>query len=172
MQNSSRPLALFFVLSILAILPLRAETVSYPEDKPAFTVNVPEGWQTARKNGSLMLATNADVVVSFQHVTDVHEDAEAKTGLKVLSEQAGKTFGMSDAEVVTPASPMQVGTFKGFAAEYKGKDKDGERAFWQCLIFAPQKGDYYLATIVCSDKDDKKTAPDRESIIKSIKPME
>lgn len=119
-----------------------------------------------------MLAGNADAAVLFQHVTDVHDDAEAKTGLKGLADLAAKTFGMTDAEVVTPPTPMQIGTFKGFATEYKGKDKDKEGAFWQCLIFAPQKGNYYVATIVCSDKDDKKTAADRESIIKSIKLVE
>ena len=58
----------------------------------------------------------------------------------------------------------------GFATEYKGKDKDGEDAFWQVMIFSADKEDYYLMTIVCSDKDDKKTMADRDAIVKSVKP--
>jgi hypothetical protein len=77
---------------------------------------------------------------------------------------------VEDATVVRPAGPLKVGQFKGFGTEYKGKDKDGEDAFWQVMIFAPKKDDeYYLMTVVCSDKDDKKTAADRDAIVSSVK---
>ena len=172
MKRSLPQVLPIFLLCTLALLPLRAETANYPEKNPKFSVDVPNGWEAVRDKGTLKLTTNADVVVTFQHVSDAQEDAEAKEGLKTLAEQAGKIFKMTDAEVVTPPGPLQVGMFKGFATEYKGKDQDGQSAFWMCLIFTPEKGNYYLATVVCSDKDDKKTAADRDAIIKSIKPVE
>jgi hypothetical protein len=171
MKYSLRSSGLLFVALTLAATSLRSETAGYPEKNPAFSVEVPEGWSTKREHGSLMLgAPDADAAVLFQHITDVQEDVEAKAGLKPLAEQAAKTFGMTDAKLETPAASIQVGAFKGFATEYKGKDKDGEAAFWQCFIFTPEKGHYYLMTVMCSDKDDKKTADNRNAIVHSIKP--
>lgn len=163
-------LGLTFVLCLLSAFPLRGDTLTYPEDKPVFSVEAPDGWHPKREKGSLMLVPSTDAAVLFQQLTDVHDDAAAKSGLKVAAEKlAVNTFGLTGAEAVVPAGPMDVGTFKGFATEYKGKDKDGESTFWQCIAFAPEKGKYYLVTIICSDKDDKATAADRDAIVSSIK---
>jgi hypothetical protein len=149
---------------------LRAETVSYPEKNPIFSVGVPDGWHVKHDKGAVMLVPSADAAVLLQHVSDVKDAEAAKAGLPALAKGAAKTFSMENATVVTPAGPLKVGEFKGFGTEYKGKDKDGEDAFWQVMIFAPKKDDdYYLMTVVCSDKDDKKTAADRDAIVSSVK---
>ena len=156
-------------LGVKESLPQQAESVNYPEEKPAFTVTVPKGWQVARRNGALILKTNADAAIVFQPVDDVHDDATAMTGLKVLAEHAANAFEMKDAHVLTPSHPAQA--FKGFATEYRGKNGNGEPGFLQCSIFATQKGEYHLASVICSDKDDKTTAADREAIFASIQPV-
>ena len=53
----------------------------------------------------------------------------------------------------------------------KGKDEDGEDAFWQVLIFAPKTEDYHLMTVVGSDKADKKTGGGSrcDAIVNSVK---
>jgi hypothetical protein len=155
-------------LGVKESLPRKAESVNYPEDKPAFTVTVPEGWQVARRNGALILKTNADAAIVFQPVDDVHDDATAMTGLKVLAEHAANAFEMKDAQVLTPSHPAQA--FKGFATEYRGKNGNGDPGFLQCSILATRKGEYHLVSVICSDKDDKKTEADREAIFASIQP--
>jgi predicted Zn-dependent protease len=155
----------------LGVAPLHAEAVPYPENDPVFSVEVPDGWHIKREKGALMLAPDADAAVLLQHVSDVKDADSAKAGLPSLAASAAKTFAMVNAEVVTPATSINVGKFNGFATEYKGKDKEGESAFWQVMIFSPGQDDYYLMTIVCSDKDDTKTTADREKIVQSVKPM-
>jgi hypothetical protein len=155
----------------VSVSPLHAETAPYPENDPVFSVEVPDGWHIKRKAGALMLTPDADAAVLLQHVSDVKDADAAKAGLPSLAASAAKTFSMANAEVVTPAASIDVGKFKGFATEYKGKDKEGEDAFWQVMIFSPEKDDYFVMAIVCSDKDDKKTVADRETIVKSVKPM-
>lgn len=161
-------LTLLFSLAAFADS-LRAETVSYPEKDPAFTLETPDGWKTKSENGAIMIGGSSDAAVLLQHVSDVKDETSAKAGLPKLAAAAAKTFNMKDAKEVTPVSAAEIGEFEGFATEYKGKDKDGEDAFWQLMIFAPKENDYYLVTVVCSDKDDKKTAADRDAIVKSLK---
>lgn len=157
----------------ISLAPLRAETVSYPDKDPVFSVEVPDGWHVKHDKGAVMLLPNADAAALLQHVSDVKDADAAKSGLPSLAKSAAKTFSMKDAEVVTPPAEGTFGGFKGFATEYKGKDKDGESAFWQVLIFSPKNDDdYYLVTVVCSDKDDKKTAADRDAIVNSLKPAD
>jgi len=146
------------------------DTANYPNEKPAFSVAVPKGWATKRDDGSLMMgAPNAHVAVLIQHVSDVKTAAQAKAGMPALAAAAAKTFGMSGAEVVTEASEADIGEFKGVGTEYKGKDGAGEGAFWMVMAFAPDGKDYYLMTIICSDKDDKATAEARDAIVESVK---
>ncbi|MEO6740658.1 MAG: hypothetical protein ABIP20_10415 [Chthoniobacteraceae bacterium] len=165
------------LLTIVAALPAfiastvaAADTAGYPNENPVFTVAVPKGWQTKRDGGSLMLgAPDAHVAVLVQHISDVKSAAQAKEGLPNLAAAAGKTFGLTEAEVETAAAETDIGEFKGWGTEYKGKDKGGEGAFWVLIAFAPDGKDYYLITIVCSDKDDKATAEARDAIMESVK---
>jgi predicted Zn-dependent protease len=153
----------------ICLAPLRAETVSYPDKDPVFSVEVPDGWHVKHDKGAVMLVPRADAAVLLQHVSDVKDADAAKTGLPSLAKSAAKTFSMNDTAVVTAPNSIKLGEFQGFAAEYKGKDKDGEDAFWQVIIFSRDNDDYYLMTVVCSDKDDKKTAADRDTIVNSVK---
>ncbi len=159
-------------LLVAAAAPLRAETASYPEKDPAFTVEVPEGWGMKRDNGALMLTTKDDAAFLFQQVTDVHDAKTAKAGLPNLAAAAAKVFKLKEGATVTaPPAAMDLGDIKAFGTEYKGKDADNEDAFWQVVIFSPADDkDYYVMTAICSDKTDKKTAPARDAIVKSIKP--
>lgn len=146
------------------------DTAAFPNDKPIFSVAVPKGWQTKRDGGSLMLgAADAHVAVLIQHIIDVKSAEQAKTGLPALAAAAAKTFGLTDAEVVTAAEEAEVGEFKGIGTEYKGKDKGGEGATIVLMAFAPDGKDYFLITVVCSDKDDEKTAEARDAIVESVK---
>ena len=146
------------------------DTAAFPNDKPIFSVAVPKGWQTKREGGSLMLgAADAHVAVLVQHITDVKTAAQAKAGMPALAAAAAKTFGLNGAEVVTAAEEAEVGEFKGMGTEYKGKDKDGEGASIVLMAFAPDGKDYFLITVVCSDKDDEKTAEARDAIMESVK---
>ncbi len=158
-------------LGVKESAPQQGESVNFPEDKPAFTVIVPEGWHVSRNNGSVAIASKLNALVLFQHIRDVHDDADAKTSLQSAAEQEGKMFEMKDSEVVARARPTEIGAFKGFVTEYKGKNKVDAPGFWQCFMFSTQKGDYDLATVYCSDEDDKTTVADRKAILGSIRPV-
>jgi hypothetical protein len=158
-------------LIIAGAASLRAESVSYPEKNPAFTVDVPANWQTLFENGALKMAPKqGDVLVLFQHVTDVKDEAGAKAGLPRLAEQAGQTFSVKNGEVAVQPMQTDAGKFKTWMTAYRGKDKDNEDAFWYVATFAPKPGDYYLMTVVYSLKDEKNSAADRATIQTSIRP--
>jgi hypothetical protein len=154
-------------LGVKENLPEQAQSVNYPQDKPAFSVTVPKGWEVAWHDGALNLKPDAEAAMVFQQVDGVHDDAAAQTGLKVLAEHVANMFKMKDAEVVNPTHPSKGGP--GFQIEYKGKNPDGEPGFLQCWIFSLQKGDYFLSSFVCNDKDDKKTEVGRVAIWESIR---
>src|SRR3954466_7567119 len=54
----SKPLCslISLVVGLAAIGPLRAETVSFPKDEPAFKIDVPDGWAAKGKKYFLMVA--------------------------------------------------------------------------------------------------------------------
>jgi hypothetical protein len=146
-----------------------AESVSYPEKGAAFTVDVPSGWQTMFDNGALKIGGPADALVMFQRVTDVNDEARAKSALPRLGEMAAKTFSMKNAEVATPPAAAEVGKFKGFSTTYKGKDTDNDDAVWTVTTFAPTKGDYYVMTVVYPAKSEKESAAERAAVLASVR---
>lgn len=154
-------------LGVKESLPQQAERVNFPEDKPAFSVIVPKGWQVSRRNGALTLKPDAEAAMVFQRVDDVHDDATAQTALKVLAEHAATAFEMKDVKVTTPTHPSEGGA--GFKTEFQGKNASGEPGFLQCWIFSVQKGDYYLSSFICNDKDDKKTEAGRVAIWETVR---
>jgi hypothetical protein len=149
---------------------MRAESIGYPETEPAFTIEIPDGWETMFDNRALKIGGPADALVMFQRVTDVKDDAAAKKGLPTLVEQAGKTFSMTDVAVTAAPAAAEVGKFKGMTSTYKGTDADGEDAVWSVTIFPATKGDYYLMTVVHPKKTAAESAAGRAALQASLTP--
>jgi len=148
---------------------LTAETVSYPDDRPVFTVAVPEGWEVRHEHGAVRIIAQANAVFALQHVDNVSDDDTAPVALAELASLQGKQFALEEMKVVRPTAPIQMGDFKGFITECVGKDKHGNDTFWQMMIFSPKDKDYYVATCLWTKDDAEKTAADRVDIFKSLK---
>ena len=147
----------------------RAETVSYPEKNPLFTVEVPAGWKAKHENGAITIAAEANAVVLLQHVDNVKDESAAKAAVPQLADLQGKQFNMQGVRIAVPARATQVGDFKGFMIDGRGTDRAGNDTLWQVMIFAAKDDDYYVVTCLWTNDDAEKTAADRAEIFKSLK---
>lgn len=160
------------VLAVCLPTSIRAgslDAVGYPEPNPAFTLTVPEGWQSKREQGALKLIAEADAVVLVQRVDNVKDEAGAKQALPELVELEGKQFNMNGVVIGTTPSSTTMGDFSGFATVGYGTDPGGHKTSWQSLIFSPREGEYYLVTALWTAADAEKTAADRTAIFSSLR---
>jgi hypothetical protein len=157
-----------FILSYWAH-PLQAESVSYPEKNPAFTVDVPKGWEAKYQNGAVTISAEANAVVLLQYVETVHDDATAKAAIPQLANMQGQQFNMDNMRISYHCRDLEMGAFKGLMTDGRGIDKGGHDTLWQVMIFAPQPGKYYLVTAMWTNEDGDKTLADRNAILQSLK---
>jgi len=165
---------LFFTCSLSAAMAQsdRAQTASYPEKNPLFTVEIPNGWQLQRENGAVKLVAQANAVCLLQHVDNVKDEETAQTALPELMQLEGHQFNLNSLVISGKPKVVKLGDFKGFAAIGRGTDKGGGETLWQTMLFAPKEGDYYLVTCFWTKNEEDKTTVDRTSIFTSLKSLD
>jgi hypothetical protein len=147
-----------------------ADTVSYPEANPVFTIDAPEGWQVKHGHGAVrILAQAADAVLVLQHVDNVKDDDTAAVAVAELATLQGKQFSLADTTVVRPPALGLMGDFKGFITECSGKSRSGMDTSWQVMLFSPKDNDYFVITCLWINDEADKTAADRRAMFKSLK---
>ena len=159
-----------FCLSVGAQLS-RAETASYPEKNPVFTVEAPIGWQIKRENGALKLIPQANAVCLLQYVENVKDEETARTGLPELTSLEGHQFNLDNLVISAKPKAVRLGDFNGFTTDGRGVDKAGNETFLQTMLVAPKEGVYYLVTCLWTKDDQEKTAADRTAIFNSLKSL-
>jgi hypothetical protein len=165
------PGILFFALCFVSqtSISARAETVSYPEKNPLFTMEVPKGWEAKHERGAVKIVAEANALFLLQHVDNVKDEGSAEAALPQLAELEGKQFNMQEVIIAVHGKTVQMGGFKGLITDCKGRDQAGNDTLWQVMIFAAKEGDYYLVTCFWTNDDGPKTATDRADIFKSLK---
>lgn len=171
MRKASRLLFLVFCVSAASALPGHAETTSYPEKDPLFSVEVPSGWQIERGNGAVKLIAQANAVCLLQHVDNVKNEETAQAALPQLTELEGRQFDLNNLIISGKPKNLKFGDFNCFMTFGRGIDKGGNETHWQVMLFAPKEGDYYLVTCLWTKNDEEKTGPDRASIFNSLKSL-
>src|SRR6201999_2181266 len=99
---------------LLAATPsyLRAETVTYPEKDPAFSVTVPQGWKAEHEHGAVKIVAQADAIFVLQYVQNVKDENTANAALPEMAALQGKQFSLDDVKVETPAATTLMGDYK------------------------------------------------------------
>ena len=146
-----------------------AGKVKFPPDDPAFTIELPPGWTSARnKEGNLNCDPPGDSGYAFSVLLlkAVQSGKELKAALPQLANAANlKNFKIGDVED-TESESLRF-------AEVRGEGKaDGETIVVVVTGFEPQKGRFFALLSVASKQADKKHAKDYEAIAASIEPLD
>jgi hypothetical protein len=118
---------LAFLGSLATVAPLRAETVSFPEKDPVFTLELPKDWKASfTKHNALMLFAHPEsamLIVQEMPADAVHDTESAE---KYLLADLKKDSGlMSDLECSSNADPASKGVAL-LTANCKGKQYAGD----------------------------------------------
>lgn len=160
--------SLAFLISIVGLAPLRAETLAFPRDSPAFTLVVPDtGWTgSISSDVPSVLSVSQELgqpgTLSIRSVPEerrVTDDAAAKKTLVSLAEEEAKSVGGTDIKWSEP-SEVSVAGHKAYSIKltytYRSIPVTGEN-----LIFTPDGKRYFMAS----------SAGDVAAIVASIKPI-
>jgi hypothetical protein len=136
----------FLVISAGLVAPLRAETVGFPKDKPAFTMDLPPGWRadwieagdsSGASNLQLMTADgDADLSIkTLPASAEITDDASAKANLTKVA-----LLDMQEMEAIKSTAPEEM-TVAGHKA-YKTKITTAI-GFMDYIIFTPDEKTYF-----------------------------
>ena len=142
-------LRLVFITSCLFVASAqlgRAETASYPEKNPLFTVEIPVGWQVQRENGAVKLIAPDNAVCLLQYVESVKDEGAAQAALPQLTEFEAHQFSLENLVISGTPKAAKLGDFRGFTCDGRGTDKAGKETFLETMLFAPKEGAYYIIT--------------------------
>lgn len=127
------------------------ETVSYPEEKPLFTLEAPDGWDVHHgDDGSLTVQTpDANVVAVFDYrIKGVKDAATAQEAVIVQKDKTVETTGFTDLRVIEKVQEMRLSPeIKAFAAKYHAKFPSGEPCIYIVAIFSPDGSKYCSAEL-------------------------
>lgn len=158
------------LLGTLNCTALGEDTVSYPEQKPAFALDLPKGWKAKHEDGAVRIEAEANAVFLLQRTETVKDEARAKSGLPEVAEYEGRQFNMQGMKISTHVRDVRMGDFHGFMTDASGTDAHGYVTFWQVFIFAV-KDEYFVVTSLWTSDDGDKTAADRAAVFTSLKPV-
>jgi hypothetical protein len=113
----------------------RAETASYPEKNPLFTVAIPVGWQVQRENGAVKLVAPTGAVCLLQYVDNIKDEEVAQAASPQLTEFEGHQFSLDNLVISGKSKAAKLGDFRGFTCEGRGVDKGGNETFWKTMLF-------------------------------------
>ena len=161
--------ALAFSLNLRA----RAETVDFPSDAPAFTVTVPNGWESTAA-GEMMMLTKGEMgegmVIALGKIPDNEVDS-----MKAAKDSLAKMAAEMTAGGMKPsAAAMEIalnGKVKAVAQEYQGKDpSSGKDSVLTVAAFTADGKHFYSLMITGTKEQTKATNAEQTAIMKSITP--
>lgn len=126
------------------VVPAPAETLKLPKAKPAFILDVPEGWTVKPQDaGGIVAATKKDdYAVVVTEITGIHTKDQAKKGVKVFIEKMAEAMKIKSLELGDLEDQSDDnGSF--FAVRGDGKDADGAEVI-NCHIFEQTKGRWFI----------------------------
>jgi hypothetical protein len=147
MKMSSRvSTGLLVLLSICFVVSLKAESVGFPKDKPAFTIDLPAGWKADWiEAGDLaggprlqLMAGDGDADLSIKALpasAEIKDDASAKANLTRMA-----LLDMQEMEATKSSAPEET-TVAGHKA-YKTK-LTTDLGFIEYTIFTPDGKSYF-----------------------------
>ena len=156
----------------LATLPAHAGTIKYPKDKPAFSLEVPEGWTYEEASGKLHELTFKPEAGEYQiKILCLGDLGDLKTALNQVVKATMENKQFTDPsnteakEVKTPAG-MTVAI-----ASAKCKI-DGQLILYSFAAFSPAKGTVYeLAAYAASEEDSSTAENAAEKMLGSVKKL-
>ncbi len=166
-----------FALLALAASPLRAETVKFPNDDPAFSITFPDSWKTrvdAKDNAlSAQPAPDRACVLTLREMEGVDDLAGAKAALPKFTAALAKGAGIKDLK--PSQEPLEAKSPKGVPmvmAEFRGTSEAGVKMVLTAVIFQPgEDADVFVLTGVASEEEDKKIDQEAGAIVESITPV-
>ena len=133
------------ILIALSAQTLAAETVAYPNGKPLFTVDVPEGWAFRNSGGPLMMQNaDATVVAVFDGaIRGVKDLATAKEAVRKQTKATAETTGYTDLKEITSVRAMKLNEqIDGAGAHYHAKLPSGQPVIYIVMMFTPDGKNY------------------------------
>jgi hypothetical protein len=155
------------------IHPLEAKTILFPENDPAFTIKIPDGWKMeVDKDGDVSCDTGEHIGVQFRLNQLNQRFAQAKESLPGLGKVFAKSAKLTEIETKEMGDSTNKNGVKGTIYVVKGKSS-GRLLTAELLVIEPKAGKsaYFilfsgLAEALQSHKDDI------GAIIDSIKPVD
>lgn len=177
LRSSCLALGALTVLALFAASPLRAETIRFPKDDPAFAITVPEGWKTAvdPKDGSLSAQPAPDraCAVTVREMEGVDDLEGAKALLPKFVAGLARSAGLL--ELKPSQEPVEAKSPRGvpmILAEFRGTTEAGVKMVLTAVVFQPgEDADVFILTSVASEEEDKKLEKEGGAIIESITPV-
>ena len=161
----------------LAVSPLRAETMTFPKDDPAFSITFPDGWKTKvdpqDNSVSSQPAPDRACVLTLGEMDGVDDLPGAKAALPKFAAAMAKGAGIKDLKA--SREPLEVKSPKGVPmvmAEFRGTAEAGAKMVLTIVAFQPgEDADVFILTGAASEEEDKKVEQEASAIVGSITPV-
>ena len=144
MKNSCTTVVTFILIALSAQT-LVAETVAYPNEKPLFTLDVPEGWAVRNSGGPLMMQNaDASVVAVFDGaIRGVKNLATAKEAVRKQTRATAESTGYTDVKEITSVRAMKLNEqIDGAGAHYHARLPTGQPVIYIVMMFTPDGKNY------------------------------
>ncbi len=137
----------FCAIFFLVLMPgLQAETVSFPEDDPLFTIEVPAGWEVHNEPDGPLTIQNSDasvVAVFDRRINGVTDAKTARAGVEKQMAETVKTTGYTDLRPIKTVGELRLNDeIDGVGAQYHAKFPSGEPCIYLVILFAPDGSHY------------------------------
>ena len=176
------PLRLAVVVGSLALFtlaasPLRAETMTFPKEDPAFSITFPDSWKTKvdPKDNSVSAQPAPDraCVLTLGEMEGVDDLPGAKAALPKFAAALAKGAGINDLK--PSREPLEAKSPKGVPmvmAEFRGTTEAGVKMVLTTVAFQPgEDADVFILTGAASEEEDKKVEQEAGAIVESITPV-
>ena len=152
-------------------LSVRAETLKFPGDKPAFSVTLPEGWAcTIDKDGDGTCQNSGDASYQIQIMSapgEIKDDASVKPVLQHVLELVNEATKMANAQIGKAYELKNANKVKFIGQKSEGK-VSGANVYVNALVFSPREGKYFMiefiGAVAAKATNDKVTGSVLESI--------
>ena len=148
-----------------------AETVAFPQAKPAFTVVFPNDWSAhVEGNGTLTARPSygATVELTVLLLEGVTNEKAARAALPRVTEQiaeATEVTALKKGEIVVYQTEKNL---RCLHLESKGRDRAGAEVVLTTIIFSPEEEQYYVLITNATPAAEKAHEAELVGIVQSI----
>jgi hypothetical protein len=159
------------LLMMAATISARAESFKFPQDKPIFSVTLPDGWAcTIDKDGDATCQAGGDARYQIQVMSapaEVKDEASARSVLQQVLQMVNEKTKMTDAAIGKPYEYKNVNNIDFIGQQSHGLVK-GTEIYVISLVFAPRKGTYYIVEFIGAGAPNEKVS---NYVLNSITPI-